>query len=510
MTQAEFLWQRATRFAERPAIIDASGIWSYATLLDSASRVAAGLLGGLPDLAEERVAYLVAPGFYHVAAQWGIWLAGAIAVPIAQSHPAPEIEYLLDDSQPAGVIVSDDHSGRLAPLLRARGIREHRISRLAERRSLPLSQAGPPPGPPAVPVLPRLQPNRRALMVYTSGTTGRPKGVITTHANLRAQMATLAAAWGWTESDRSLHLLPLHHIHGIINALSCGLWSGATVEFMTAFEPPAAWERLASGEITFFTAVPTVYHRLIAAYDAADRSTRDRWSAGARGPRLMLSGSAALPVATLERWEAITGHRLLERYGMTEIGMALANPLHGERRAGTVGVPLPEVEARLVDETGAIVAPGQAGQIEVRGPQVFLQYWRRPEASAAAFHGDWFRTGDTAVVENGYWRILGRDNIDIIKSAGYKISALEIEEVLRQHPAITDCAVVGRPDADLGERVAAAVVAGPDLDLELLRTWLKERLAPYKIPREVRAVAELPRNAMGKVTKGDVKALFER
>jgi malonyl-CoA/methylmalonyl-CoA synthetase len=346
-------------------------------------------------------------------------------------------------------------------------------------------------------------------MVYTSGTTGRPKGVITTHQNLRAQVGSLASAWGWSSSDRSLHVLPLHHIHGIVNALSCGLWSGATVEFMAAFEPAATWDRLASGEITFFTAVPTIYHRLIAAHAAADPTTQRRWSQGAGGLRLTLSGSAALPVATLERWEAITGHRLLERYGMTEIGMALANPLVGERRAGTVGMPLPEVEARLVDEHGREVAPGTAGEIEIRSPQVFQEYWGQPAATAAAFRDGWFRTGDIAQVERGYWRILGRQSVDIIKSGGYKISALEIEDLLRLHPGIADAAVVARPDPDLGERIVAAIVSPDGLDLESVRGWVKERLAPYKVPKEFRVVTDLPRNAMGKVTKSEVKALFD-
>lgn len=227
--------------------------------------------------------------------------------------------------------------------------------------------------------------------------------------------------------------------------------------------------------------------------------------------RLMVSGSAALPVNVLERWKDITGHVLLERYGMTEIGMALSNPLRGERVPGHVGTPLPGVEVRLVDEAGNPVPPGTPGEIQVRGPTVFREYWGRPEATKKAFINGWFRTGDVAVVENGVYRILGRDSVDIIKTGGYKVSAIEIEEVLREHPDIAECAVVGVPDPEWGERVCAAIVVkeGRNLTLESLRTWAKERLAVYKVPTRIRLVSELPRNAVGKVLKPEVRKLFE-
>jgi malonyl-CoA/methylmalonyl-CoA synthetase len=201
---------------------------------------------------------------------------------------------------------------------------------------------------------------------------------------------------------------------------------------------------------------------------------------------------------------------LLERYGRTEIGMGLCNPLHGERRPGFVGMPLPGVRARLVDEHGALVEPGTPGEIEIAGPGVFREYWRRPEATAEAFRDGWFRTGDVAVVENGYHRILGRRSVDIIKTGGFKVSALEIEEVLRTHPGIAECAVVGVEDADWGERVCAAVEAADDsgLTLEALQAWAREHLAPYKLPRALRTVESLPRNAMGKVVKPEVAKLF--
>ena len=226
----------------------------------------------------------------------------------------------------------------------------------------------------------------------------------------------------------------------------------------------------------------------------------------------MESGSAALPVPTLERWQEITGQRLLERYGMTEIGMALSNPLNGERRAGHVGQPLPGIDVRLVDEAGRPVAAGAEGEIQVRGPTVFSTYWRREQETQDAFaEEDWFNTGDQAVVEDGAYRILGRASVDILKTGGEKISALEIEDVLRSYTGVVDCAVVGVPDADWGDRVCAAVVceASHPLDVDALRGFARERLAPYKVPKQIILVDALPRNAMGKVTKPTVVELFD-
>jgi malonyl-CoA/methylmalonyl-CoA synthetase len=233
-------------------------------------------------------------------------------------------------------------------------------------------------------------------------------------------------------------------------------------------------------------------------------------SAGCAAMRLMVSGSAALPVTTLERWKTISGHVLLERYGMTEIGMALSNPLHGNRVPGHVGRPLPNVEVRRVDPQGQPAAPEVPTELEVRGPTVFHEYWNNPEATRAAFHDGWFRTGDVTVVEDGVYRILGRSSVDIIKTGGYKVSALEIEEVLRTHPDIRECAVVGVEDEEWGEQIAACLVlnGAAVLTLESLRKWLKERLAIYKVPSRMMTVDDLPRNAMGKVQKPAIKKMF--
>jgi malonyl-CoA/methylmalonyl-CoA synthetase len=359
--------------------------------------------------------------------------------------------------------------------------------------------------------LPDIDIERRAMILYTSGTTSRPKGVVTTHANIAAQIATLVAAWEWSADDRILLCLPLHHVHGIINVVMCALWCGAACRTLPRFNAQAVWDVIVSGELTLFMAVPTVYAKLIAVWDAAAPGQRTKFREACAKLRLMVSGSAALPVSTLERWRKISGHTLLERYGMTEIGMALSNSLHGERVPGSVGRPLPGVELRLVAEDSREVAAGTVGEIEVRGPSVFAEYWGRPDATREAFRNGWFRTGDTAIVENGVYRILGRTCIDILKSGGHKISALEIEETLRGHPAIAECAVVGLPDEEWGERVAAAVVLkeGAELSLESLRSWAKEYLAAFKVPSRLVVLDALPRNAMGKVTKPAVTRKFE-
>src|SRR5688572_10001927 len=481
----------------RAAIVASGRSYSYEDLDAASQRVAGALLGDNEDLKQTRVAFLTAPGFAYAAVQRAIWRAGGVAVPLAVSHPPAELDYVIRDAGASVVVGDEAFRGALAPLARA-----------AQARLLIVEdalRAAPAAG------LPHLGSNRRAMIIYTSGTTGRPKGAVSTHQIIGAQISSLVTAWGWSPADRLLLVLPLHHVHGIINGLGCAFSVHATCEILPSFDAEQVWERLASGEITVFTAVPTIYHRLIASWDAAPPEVQRARSVGVRRLRLMMSGSAALPVQTLERWREISGHTLLERYGMTEIGMALANPLDGIRRPGFVGVPLPGVEVRLVDETGAAVPDGTAGEVEVRGPSVFLEYWQRPDETRDAFRDGWFRTGDMAVVEEGAYRLLGRTNVDIIKTGGFKVSALEIEEVLREHPAIAECAVVGIGDAEWGERVAAAVELHADASLSLadLQEWARSRLAPYKVPRALRPVETLPRNAMGKVTKPEVAGLFK-
>ena len=485
---------RAAAFRDRPAIIDRGISYDYDQLDRTSSAVAARLLATArdADLREERVAFMVAPGFAHVTIQWGIWRAGGIAVPLPLSYPPIEVDFLIRDSG-ASIVVSDaTHARMIAPIAEATGAQLIVTDSLMDRTGATagsVNHAEPTPS------------SRRAMIIYTSGTTSRPKGVVSTHGQISAQIASLVEAWAWTAADRTLLVLPLHHIHGIINVVGSALWSGATLEMHPTFDTEATWERLGSGELTVFTAVPTIYHRLIRSWEASADEVRRARSHGCRSLRLMMSGSAALPRAILDRWRGITGHVLLERYGMTEVGMALSNPLNGERRPGFVGLPLPGVTARLVD-----------GELQLKGPGVFAEYWNRPDATREAFDAGWFRTGDVAVFEDGSYRLLGRSSVDIIKSGGAKISALEIEEVLRSHPAIEECAVIGVEDPEWGERVCCVVElrGGEVLDIAELRDWAKSRLAPYKVPKEMRCVGRIPRNAMGKVLKPPLASFFVR
>jgi malonyl-CoA/methylmalonyl-CoA synthetase len=477
-------------------VVDSQGSYTYRDLLEASSRVATALLADHEDLNEKRVAFLVTPGFPWVAAQWGIWRAGGVAVPLPLNSTKPELEYFVEDIAASAVVLDAHAAPFLVPIAAARGIRALPYEHLAAFQSAKL---------------PEVNGERRAMILYTSGTTSRPKGVVTAHANITAQILSLVEAWEWSADDYILLCLPLHHVHGIINVVSCALWSGATCEMLPRFDANAVWECIAGGRMTLFMAVPTIYAKLITAWEAASPERRSCLTQACSKLRLMVSGSAALPVSTLHRWKEISGHTLLERYGMTEIGMALSNPLRGERAPGSVGTPLPSVEVRLVGENGTPVAAGTPGEIEVRGPSVFAEYWGRPDATRDAFRDGWFRTGDTAIVENGRYRILGRTNVDILKTGGHKVSALEIEEALRGHPAVAECAVVGLPDPEWGERVAAAVVLndGDTLDLQSLRAWARELLATHKLPSRLRVLNALPRNAVGKVMKTAVAELFQ-
>ena len=488
---------RAQLHSQREALVDSAGSYTYQTLLKAADQVASTLLAGKNDLHEARVAFLIPPGFAYAATLWGIWRAGGIAVPLCITHPEPELEYVITDADAEMLIVHPDHLDRLA------SVGKKHVRRFLSSAELFKQERAS--------SFPHVDIDRRAMILYTSGTTGKPKGVVTTHANIRAQITTLVDFWQWRESDRTIDVLPLHHVHGIINILSCALWSGACCEFLDKFDPDKIWTLFIERDYTLFMAVPTVYVKLIDAWEHAAPEEQTKMSDACKKMRLMVSGSAALPVNIFNTWKSITGHTFLERYGMTEIGMGISNPLHGERKPGYVGVPLPGVAVRLVEENGTVIQSEKIpGEIQIKGENVFKEYWRRQQETEKAFLDGWFLTGDSAVVEDGYYRILGRNSVDIIKTGGYKVSALEIEETLRTHPDIKECAVVGIADNVWGERVATAVVLKGDhvMSLSELREWAKSRIASYKVPKELLLVEDLPRNAMGKVTKPDVKTLF--
>ena len=391
--------------------------------------------------------------------------------------------------------------------------------------------AAPTPPPrrlrPAALSTPAIAPDAPAYIYFTSGTTGRPKGVLTRHSGLEAQIDALQSAWGWSAADRILNVLPLHHVHGVMGVALSSVWAGATLEMAPKFDAGGVWAALTRPSsdphhLTLFMAVPTVYSRLIERFEKAEPAQQAAWGGALRDPsspiRLMVSGSAALPASVMRRWAELSGHTLLERYGMTEFGLAVSNPLMGERQPGRVGRPVGTFQARIVDEVDGVtpVPDGETGELQLRGPGVFDAYWDRPEATAECFTADgWFRTGDVAVRHpaaqgvEGSIAIAGRMSADIIKSGGYKLSALDIERELLEHPDIAEIAVLGVPDATYGERVGAVIVrkSGGGVGVEGLdlKKWAAARMAPYKIPSVLRVVGEIPRNAMGKVNKKQLR-----
>jgi malonyl-CoA/methylmalonyl-CoA synthetase len=479
----------------KTAIISSGHAYNYEQLLEESASLAGILLDGLQDLREARVAFIITPGYDYVKTQWAIWRAGGIAVPLCITYPLPSLDYVLEDTKATTIVADEAYYSFILPLAIERNIKLIHSNNLSKSNDIEL---------------PEIPSSRKAMILYTSGTTNKPKGVVSTHENIEAQITSLVDAWEWTQEDHILCVLPLHHVHGIINVVSCALWSGAIVEFLPSFSAKNIFDLFLLGRINLFMAVPTIYFKLISYFDSLDPLERKNITEALSKFRLMVSGSAALPVSVLEKWKIVSTHTLLERYGMTEIGMAISNPYQGERKPGCIGLPLANVDVRLVDDNNNPLGENEPGAIQVKGKNVFLEYWNNPTATKKSFTEDgWFITGDVAIIEDGYYKILGRDSIDIIKSGGYKISALEIEEVLRTHPQIEDCSVIGIPDEEWGEIVSAVLILkDKQANLNEINTWLKERMPAYKTPRNYKIIEDLPRNAMGKVTKNDLKRLF--
>ncbi|KAK1938943.1 Acyl-CoA synthetase family member 3 [Phytophthora citrophthora] len=509
--------------------------WTYAALLRRAFDLRDALLSKLPqDEEQPRVALLGARGASYLIIQWAIWLAGGIAVPLHPAHPADEMDYIVSDSGAALLVVNESFTApdsklkeyvaglpmkmNVEVIIRPDDVKggdekelsvdqQKEVQRWLETRDY--SKAG-------------------AYMIYTSGTTGRPKGVVTTHAALTAQISDLVTAWEMSSNDHLIHFLPLHHVHGILNNLLCVMYVGGSVEFLPFAKPSLIWSKLGEASntkrpVTMLMAVPTVYMKLLEDLEKQPQDDPKVQSAlaGARGLRVAISGSMACPVSILNRWESLTGLRLLERYGMTELGMVLTNPLHGDRHLGYVGNTFPSVSVRVVDpdtETELPLSEEKEGELRVKGPSVFREYWRKPEATAKEFDTDgWFKTGDIVQYSNGLksFRIRGRASADILKTAGYKVSALDVERVLLTHPQVLECAVFGLPDETWGQIVAAVIrsdVKGgkvvPETFSPPLVDFSKEHLASYRVPRKYFFVEEIPKNAMGKVNKKALAKIY--
>ncbi|KAI9306211.1 AMP-dependent synthetase and ligase [Cunninghamella echinulata] len=499
--------------------------YNYLDLVFAVSLLRNQLLGEkryIFDLEEQRVAILCPSGFDYVVCQWAIWAAGGVAVPLCTTHPIPEQVYTLVDSQSTLLLVHPIYKNRQEEL-----VKEHLIeTKIVDHDRADLSKA-------TLPFLFEMDIQRRALIIYTSGTTGKPKGAVSTHSNINAQTSVLVEAWHWSSMDRIHHILPLHHVHGVINALCCPLYAGATVEMHEKFDTKKCFARWVETDtkkaprLTTFMSVPTVYSKLVQYYQSATIDDQKVYSKACQQFRFMVSGSASLPNPLREAWLKISNQILLERYGMTELGMALSQ-LYDDREEGTVGLPLHGVEIRLMAESieGSGVFDhdithtyNTPGLLQVKGKNVFKEYWQKPEATQKEFIDGWFITGDFAIrtEEKGYYKILGRGSIDIIKTGGEKVSALEIEREILSciSLGILDVAVIGIPDPEWGQKVAAVVVPKPssspssELDLLTFRNALKSRLAVYKVPTLLKIVDELPKNAMGKVTKKDLVPLFQ-
>lgn len=492
------LIQRAHKFTDRIAVKSDGESFTYQQLLHASEKVAHHLLDQKDSLRGARIAFLIPASFDYVAVQWGVWRAGGIAVPLCEKHPLSSIQYVLEDTAAEHLVFTKSFETFLNPLEDTIDAQFLNIDTIKNKSV-------------GTRILPNVDMESSALIIYTSGTTGKPKGVVSTHANMEAQITSLVDSWEWRKEDHILNVLPMHHVHGIVNILCCALWSGACCEFLLRFKPETVFNVFSRKGINLFMAVPTIYFKLIAFYYKLSVDQQQEIADCLKDFRLMVSGSAALPVKVLEQWKQISGHTLLERYGMSEVGMAISNPYRGERKAGYIGQPLKGVEIRLADEdTNDVVLDGMQGEIQMKGANIFKEYWDKPQATAEAFTNDgWFKSGDIAIVEQEYYRILGRNSVDIIKSGGYKISALEIEEVLRNYPGIKDCGVVGIPDKEWGEVIGASLVIRKDsINLDDLREWLIERLPSYQIPRRFIFQNDLPRNVLGKVTKNVLKDEF--
>ena len=485
------VFTQANLYENRIAIESENKEYSYKYILDKSDLIASFLLGKRSDLLEQRIGILVNPNIDYVTILWGIWKSGGVAVPLSLSATENELKHYISDSG-INIIISSKSCEQKQNIPNIDDLELINIENLETHRKTPL---------------PKLSLERRAMIIYTSGTTNKPKGVVSTHKNIEAQITALTEAWHWNKEDHIPLFLPLHHIHGIINSLCCPLFVGAKTTMLESFNVDHICKEVSSKDFTVFTAVPTIYFSLI---DKLETSNDKNIINGFRKMRLMMSGSAALAPEIHKKWKKLTGQELLERYGMTEVGMALSNKIDGERRPGSVGIPLPGVEIKLEDDEGKIIInEGEAGQVMIRGPQVFLEYINLSEKTKDSFKEGWFLTGDVALLEKGYFRLLGRDSIDVIKSGGYKIAALEIEDTLLRHPNIKECAVIGKKDDKWGEIVVSAIVIREkELSIEEVQKWCSKRLSGYKIPRIIKIIKELPKNSMGKVTKIKLKKLF--
>jgi len=467
---------------------------TYAELDELVNRTA-GYLQSMDIQPGDRVALQLSKCLEFILLHLATIRLGAISLPLNTAYPADELKYFLDDSGAKLFFALDSNKRKIQSILPA-------LPDLKE--CIFLNPTQPDQFSAQITNYPAQVSNRpssdlsdTAAIIYTSGTTGRPKGAEITHNNLISNLEALHEAWGWQSDDILLHILPIFHVHGLFVAMHGALYAGATALLMREFDARKTLQNLIDHRCTVLMAVPTIHKRLL---DVPDAKSFDLSHV-----RLITSGSDRLPDDVFTKFQQTFGHTLLERYGMSETGMNCSNPLDGERRIGSVGLPLTGVELRIVDsESGETLPDGTIGDVQLRGPNVFKGYWQQPDKTSASFTADgWFKTGDLGFREqDGYITLCGRSK-DLIISGGLNIYPPEVERVLVEHPAVSTCAVIGCPDEEWGERVTAVVVIKQERatsGAELI-AFCRERLAPYKAPKSIVFANDLPRNAMGKVQK---------
>jgi malonyl-CoA/methylmalonyl-CoA synthetase len=471
---------------------------TYGELESTAGRYAR-LLQSCGVVKGDRVAVQVDKSVEALCLYLATLRAGAVYLPLNTAYTRAEVDYFLGDARPRVLVCQPESRDTLAPAAAEAGVADVPTLGSLGEGTLPERAAGLDPEVPPV----AAEPDDLAAILYTSGTTGRSKGAMLTHANLASNALTLVDAWGFGDADVLLHVLPVYHVHGLFVATHCAWLSGARMLFLPRFDADRVVDLLPRA--TAMMGVPTHYTRLLA-HPGLDRER-------CRTMRLFISGSAPLLAETHREFQARTGLAILERYGMTETSMNTSNPLEGDRIPGTVGPPLPGVEVRAADDAGRILPPGEIGTLEVRGPNVFKGYWQMPEKTAAEFREDgFFVTGDLGLIdERGYVTIVGRGK-DLIISGGLNVYPKEVESAVDQLEGVAESAVIGVPHEDFGEAVVAVVVprpGGPAPDEAAVIGGLRSRLAAFKTPKRVVFVDELPRNTMGKVQKAALRERYK-